>query len=357
MINCFIITLENSERYDYICQQILNKNLKFHFMLEPHGSNLNLLKLASEYKIKFFPFNYHVNFNKLYDFNKNKYIAGTLGCVNSHYNTYKKIIDMDLDYALILEDNIIIPDDIDIQINNILNNINTEWDIIHLFSSKPIEEINKRVLYKNNIYHGKDEWYTSKAQLVSKKYVNLMYKLIPYYHVADGITMIPSLSYYNTKLKSFAIYPNLIEINKKFSSIRVKIDQNKDWYNLEFKKTSLNNIYLLYFNNISSYNNLSVYIHINCVIAKKDQNKYIAEYKLVNYNSDITPNDIIKNLDEKLYYNNTIYRINSNYIINNKSNDDNSYYIYYLTEHIMPTIENNINDQFNVCLINLKYSI
>jgi GR25 family glycosyltransferase involved in LPS biosynthesis len=100
---------------------------------------INPIQLITNHFIKFFPYN---NFsNKLYNFTNNCYNKGTLGCMYGHYLVYKKILEENLDKAIVLEDNVSFCLDFDIKIKYTLENIMEDWDIIHLFSSKSYEEI------------------------------------------------------------------------------------------------------------------------------------------------------------------------------------------------------------------------
>lgn len=364
MIKCFIITTINSERYTYMKDIIkpFEKIIDFEFII---NSELNMIQFITSHLIRFFPYN---DFSKkLYDFNNNCYFEGTVMCLYGHYLAYKKICEYNLDKAIILEDNIEFSSDFEEKIKYTLESINEEWDIIHLFSSKKYEEHLERIEYKNNIYYGNKEWYTTKGQLVSLRYAQTMVSLIPFFNVSDGLTMIPSLKHYGTKLKSFTCYPYLLSINTKFISIRRKKDK-KNLNLIEFEKVSRNkHIYILSYNNENSYNNLSVYIHIMCGQCKKIDDKYILIHNIFEkkYLDNLkiiytipNPNDIIKNPNSILIINNCENRINSDYIFNIK---DNEYFIFYLTENIFITYKPNIiSYTYNTVIKNLEnnsYSI
>ncbi len=365
MIKCFIITTINSERYIYM-KDIINQFehfVDFEFII---NNEPNMIQMITSNLIKFFPYN---DFSKkLYDFSNNCYFEGTLMCLYGHYLAYKKICESNLEKAIILEDNIEFSSDFEEKIKYTLESINEEWDIIHLFSYKKYEEHLQRIEYKNNIYYGDKEWYTSKGQIVSLRYAQTMISLIPFFNVSDGITMIPSLKHYGTNLKSFTCYPYLLSINRKFISDRIKKDKEKKINLIEFEKISKNkHIYILSYNKENSYNNLSVYIHIMCGLCKKIDDKYILIYNIfekkylnkLNINYIIpNPNDIIKNSNSILIINNCENRINSDYIFN-ITNDE--YFVFYLTENIFVTYKPNIiSYSYNTVIKNLEnnsYSI
>jgi GR25 family glycosyltransferase involved in LPS biosynthesis len=354
------LTTLNSERYDYIKKQVSSiKNIDFEFIIT---DKVDLIELSTKNFIKLFPQKYKYQYNrlpKIYDFTKNRYLIGTLGCLYSHYLAYKKIYDNGLDKAIILEDNVTLSSQFEDKIKYMIDNIDDNWDIIHLFSCKPEEEAKLRVEYKNNIYYGDHEYYTAKGQIVSNKFVNVMINLIPFFEVADGITMIPSLKYYGTNLKSYVCYPYIIDINRYFkTSTRTSTDLSY-CYSIDFQKISNNKyIYLAKCNNIYSYNNLSVYFQINCGFCKKkSHNTYDLLYKIISkeYLKNIlkeytvpTPQDIIKNTENVLLINSCELNINSDYTYD-IGNDE--FIIFYLSEFVFTTIKlDAINNEYNTTL-------
>ena len=361
VLKCFIITTENSERYHYMKELIkpFEKNIDFEFII---NENFNLIKLATNHIIKFFPYNNYSN--KLYDFTDNCYHEGTTMCMYGHYLAYKKICEYNLDKAIILEDNIKFCSDFEEKIKYTIENITEDWDIIHLFSSKPEKEHLDRIEYKKNIYHGNNEWYTTKGQIVSCRFANAMVNLIPFFDVADGITMLPSLDYYGTNLKSFTCYPYLLDINRNFRSARVNKDKVKKNNLIEFEKISYKkHIYMLIYNKLNNYNKLSVYLHIMCGVFLKINDKYILKYNIfekknidnLNIKYEIpSPNDIIKKTDTIISINNNENRTNGDYIFNI---ENDKYIIFYLFENIFVTYKPNlINDIYNPIIKNLENS-
>lgn len=359
IIKCYIITQKDCERYYYMKNAIkpFENIIDFEFVF---NEDINLVQLITSYFIKFFPYN---NFsNKLYNFTDNCYYKGTLECMYGHYLVYKKMLEDNLDKAIVLEDNVSFCFDFDIKIKDTLENIKEDWDIIHLFSTKPYEEHLERIKYTENIYYGDREWYTAKGQIISSRFANTFVNLIPFFEVADGITMIPSLHYYNTNLKSFTCYPYLVNINRTFKSTRLTKDNTLKENLVEFIKIPNNkHIYMLYYDNVYSYNNLSVYLHIMCGIFLKIDDKYILTHNIyekknldnLNINYKIpTPNNIINKPNTIILINGCENRTNSDFIFDIKND---KYIIFYLFETIFPTYRHNvINNNFNTIIKNLE---
>jgi len=73
--------------------------------------------------------------NKLYNFNDSSYhkhmTKGELGCYLSHVRAWQKIVDEQLDYAVILEDDILLQENIQVGLEAI-KYIQQPWDIIKL---------------------------------------------------------------------------------------------------------------------------------------------------------------------------------------------------------------------------------
>ena len=358
-IKCYIITQKDSGRHIYMKNIIkpFENVIDFEFIF---NEDINQIQLITNYLIKFFPYN---NFsNKLYNFTNNCYNKGTLQCMYGHYLVYKKILEENLDKAIVLEDNISFSSDFDIKLKYILENIKENWDIIHLFSSKPYENHLERIKYTENIYYGNKEWYTAKGQIISSRFANTFVNLIPFFDVADGITMIPSLHYFNTNLKSFTCYPYLVNINFTFKSERVNKDNALKENLVEFIKIPNNkHIYMLRYDNEYSYNNLSVYLHIMCGIFLKVGENYILTHNIyekknldkLNINYEIpAPNNIIDKPDTIILISGCENRTNSDFIFGIENDE---YVIFYLFETIFPTYRNNvINNKFNTIIKNLE---
>lgn len=72
---------------------------------------------------------------------------GEVGCYASHLTAMQSIVERDLDYALILEDDAVFPANMREIIINVLDNLPADWDIVHICQDsnravKPIAELN-----------------------------------------------------------------------------------------------------------------------------------------------------------------------------------------------------------------------
>jgi GR25 family glycosyltransferase involved in LPS biosynthesis len=229
-LKVYLLTTLGSERTDLAIAEI-NKikflPIELEIIMSELGVDLNIFELVVHGLIKLFP--KHTITEKL--FINNRYQPGTLGCMLAHYKAYQKIAGNEESCALILEDNILIRDDFLKDIQNFFSKID-RFDILHLFSTKN----NERNLLFDNIYEGDGEWGTAKAQLVSNQFANKAINQIPFYEVADGITMLPSLNWVNTGMSSHVMYPYPIQINQAFQSTRQLVDKTKNFYNILYRK-------------------------------------------------------------------------------------------------------------------------
>jgi len=71
---------------------------------------------------------------------------GEVGCYASHLKALRAIVDGNLAYALVLEDDAILPADTDAIVKDILANIPVDWDVVHICgdprrATKPIAQL------------------------------------------------------------------------------------------------------------------------------------------------------------------------------------------------------------------------
>ena len=60
---------------------------------------------------------------------------GEVGCMMSHYNIYKKCVEENIDVAIILEDDVTIPDNFTDKVNKIITDLNNDihnWNLCYL---------------------------------------------------------------------------------------------------------------------------------------------------------------------------------------------------------------------------------
>jgi glycosyl transferase family 25 len=128
---------------------------------------------------------------------------GAIGCYLSHIKLWKKLLDSDQDYFLILEDdacpvyeeNII--NDINIYLNTVID-ADKNWDIIYLGYNKNF--INKDIKI-NGIYSIKSIIFTTHAYIISKKgALKLLKNALPIIHQIDSYM---SFMYMNRDVKAY----------------------------------------------------------------------------------------------------------------------------------------------------------
>lgn len=134
--NIFCINLERSkERLKKIKEKARNENININFYKAVDGNklkNTDIKKLCTD--------NYYKEIMR-----NSKY--GNIGCYLSHLNLWKKINNENIDYALIIEDDIVFCKNFKNELLKSLKTIPNNWDIIFLGLTRPCgKQIN------NNIY-------------------------------------------------------------------------------------------------------------------------------------------------------------------------------------------------------------
>ena len=126
---------------------IFNKNNSFCISLE--SSNKRWLNISNQFKT--------------FDFDITKWNASTIrdikdkfkvnltpyqkACAQSHINLWRHIINNNIDYALILEDDACFDNNWVNKLNNFFTDIkDDEWDSIYLNASEPLKILNKWIL-------------------------------------------------------------------------------------------------------------------------------------------------------------------------------------------------------------------
>jgi GR25 family glycosyltransferase involved in LPS biosynthesis len=223
MLKTYVITVKNSDREAWMARQLekFSEFLDVEFIRMPPGNELNWVELAVQGIIKLFPM--HRISEKLYNKDTFSYTPVTLGCMLGHYSASKRIIENGDDFAMIMEDNVELDENFNEAVKSALKTLSdTEFDILHLFSSKHDEE---RSHFADSIYNGRNEWGTAKIQIVSKNFARFAIDNIPFHEVADGITSFPSISWIPTNLKSYAVIPHPAKMSTSFPSIRSTLDR------------------------------------------------------------------------------------------------------------------------------------
>ncbi|WP_323660372.1 glycosyltransferase family 25 protein [Pectobacterium versatile] len=102
----FVVNLERDKnKKDQIQDECRKAKLDYEIISAVDGRELSHNELSSKV--------HHISINYL--------SKGEIGCALSHQKIYKKIVDDDIDYALILEDDVEIPQDINVFLRQFLN--------------------------------------------------------------------------------------------------------------------------------------------------------------------------------------------------------------------------------------------
>lgn len=149
---------------------------------------------------------------------------GEIGCILSHIEIYKRIIENNIKYALILEDDIILDDNLANEINSIFS-YPKNWDVVlyghysYYLNNReipsPVSIWNKYKREGNStLYRLTGFGYGTHGYLISQNGAKkLLKELSEYYAPIDYYTS-------NTKkFNVFAILPTIIKVNTKFDSI------------------------------------------------------------------------------------------------------------------------------------------
>jgi GR25 family glycosyltransferase involved in LPS biosynthesis len=128
----YLINLDrNPERLNHFASQWKNSDMKtkeINRVPAVDGNNITISTYVSQRAFS----EMNVITNAGYRTKHYQLTKGAVGCYLSHLKTYKFIAEGDKSYALILEDDIIIPKNFHKQIKGIVKNIPNKWDILLL---------------------------------------------------------------------------------------------------------------------------------------------------------------------------------------------------------------------------------
>ena len=205
--NVYCINLKRSnDRWDYIQKLGREQNIAINRFDATDGKNLSLQEAKNMCSTEYYEM-----------MKNNKSLLANIGCYNSHLNLLKKIHTEKIDNAIIIEDDIIFPNNFKQLLQTNLKKIPSNWDIIYLGVTRPCGK-----LYKENIYipsigecsndNGGLFGYMVNIRSAGKIY-NLINKKID--KMVDH-----TLRDYFPNLKVFIIYPFLINHNYNIRSDR-----------------------------------------------------------------------------------------------------------------------------------------
>jgi glycosyl transferase family 25 len=168
-MKAFVINLERSIDRKIILEERAKKvGLNIEFIKAVDGRELS----EAEVKLHTRPLNY-------------AFLRGEVGCALSHQKIYKKIIDDNIPYALILEDDITLPEDI----VNILNSLQVKNDKpyiillsrVNKYIKAPIKNIDRK-----HALHKTQQATTAHAYIINEKAAQKMLEFMyPVWMVAD----------------------------------------------------------------------------------------------------------------------------------------------------------------------------
>ena len=191
MIKAYVISLETrKDRYEYIKNNYIHNNIYDLEIIKAYdGKNIhNNTEKYNDIKDAFLN---SINNNKT---NKNDYkylyinnfTQGELGCFVSHINIWKKIINEDIDQALIFEDDCIFNNNFNNRLSYILKNeMPTDYNILWLGGKMGDNYINnENIIISNNIAIKKEiHPYCTFSYIITNKcaklllnYVNVEFK-------------------------------------------------------------------------------------------------------------------------------------------------------------------------------------
>lgn len=152
---------------------------------------------------------------------------GQIGCYLSHLKAWKTSLHSNKKYVLVLEDDVILENDTKNKINDLIDFIPHDWDILFLGGCNVYgKKINQKFLKPTKDYFTYN--LCCHAMLINKKNINkLLNLMIPMTYPIDN-----QIRNHFDKLNIYYTYPNIINQNKDFISIRRVIDglpQSKYW--------------------------------------------------------------------------------------------------------------------------------
>lgn len=302
----FIINLKTHENRRNHMKTLCDKiHLDYEFVDAVYGQEI--------YNIESYTMNKHETIKSLH----REMSKGEIGCILSHQLIYNRIIQDNIPYAMILEDDI----DLDLNIINILNKIyfdNFEFDTIllgyHSTNSREVLDLNKSFLkslnYGVSLYELNEIAYGAYGYIISLKGALKIYE--------QSSNFILPIDHYtgNYRLnKILCLYPQCININRSLSDNSILTQERTIMHlNEKFK-----NEFLFLSNKISNTNkNIIIYgfNDLGFLVYKKFQNRVsaIIDKNKFGYKID---NIQIKSIENITNCNNVVFvitAINENYI-------------------------------------------
>ncbi|WP_039058833.1 glycosyltransferase family 25 protein [Enterobacter sp. Bisph1] len=200
-MKAYIINLESAEdRRESMESQVKNSGLRYEFIPAVDGrilpaGLLSILRKEHSYAVT----------------------PGEIGCSLSHLTVYKALTDSDDDCALVLEDDIFLPDDISQFIKEIENTIPKNTPCVYLLSH--VNHYNDKTIFNLSNGHAVHEVYNaafSHAYIINKPAARLLLdKLFPVWCVADQWQTFIEFGF----IRLFGVIPEYISTNSMYESV------------------------------------------------------------------------------------------------------------------------------------------
>lgn len=218
----FVISLKNSnDRRNFISSQAQKHSVNFSFIDAIKGKDI--------------PENLYSLLKKQYSY---AVTQGEVGCSLSHLAAYKKLIESNEDFALILEDDVMIPEDIEKISKKLGESLPNNKACVCLLSK--VHSYNKRgqVLFKGVSVHEVFNAAYSHAYIINKKAATvLLDKLLPIWCVADQWPTFKEFGYINL----LGVIPACVHVHPKFGGVTT-IEERYDIETKEDKAIAWNEI-------------------------------------------------------------------------------------------------------------------
>lgn len=210
----------SSDRFNYISQQLEQQNLSFKRIPGVDVKERQDLKNKYYSKVR----------NKL-DYHT-PLTDGEIGCYIAHRNAWKAILDDDIDYGLVLEDDAYLKENLKLILDN-LHNTKSDWDILKLadLSTSPRKGTNIEKFQKFDIQSYYKPPTLCIAEVITRKGAKILLNLSNTFGRPVDVDK-QWFCFKGLKIKGIKPYP--VNCNNQFKSEIDSIQNRK--YSLSFKE-------------------------------------------------------------------------------------------------------------------------
>ena len=217
----YVINMSSSsDRFNYISQQLEQQNLSFKRIPGVDVKERQDLKNKYYSKVR----------NKL-DYHT-PLTDGEIGCYIAHRNAWKAILDDDIDYGLVLEDDAYLKENLKLILDN-LHNTKSDWDILKLadLSTSPRKGTNIEKFQKFDIQSYYKPPTLCIAEVITRKGAKILLNLSNTFGRPVDVDK-QWFCFKGLKIKGIKPYP--VNCNNQFKSEIDSIQNRK--YSLSFKE-------------------------------------------------------------------------------------------------------------------------